>query len=171
MSRALSAHLSSSTSGTTTEPWHLVQIGTLRLTDGPSTSWDGYTWVSYDGLSVDDHGSDGSGRQQGRITLPNHDGAISGLVFAGGADDVPCLVWQVYGPGPHAAGDSVLLVDGVINDVHQAGAWVEMSYVSLGADARQLPRLRIAPPTFNHVPADGTVLEWGGMRITVEGGQ
>jgi hypothetical protein len=170
MSRSLSAHLDTATTATTTEPWHLVQIGTLRLTDGPTTTWGGYTWLGYAGVSVDGQGSDGTGQHRGIVTLPNHDGAIGGMVLAGGADDVVCGIWQVYGPGPHAASDAALLVDGVVDDARLVGEWAELSYVSLGADARQLPRLRIAPPTFNHLLPEGTVLEWGGMQITVEGG-
>lgn len=170
MGRSLSLHLDTATQALTTEPWHLVQLDTLRLTDGPTTTWAGETWLGYDGLQVDGQGQDGSGHVAGTIRLPNHDGAISGLVFAGQADDDVCRVWQVYGPGPHGINDAALLADGVIDDARLDGTWAELRYVAVGADARQLPRLRIAPPTFNHLPADGAVIEWAGMRITLEGG-
>lgn len=170
MSRSLNTHLDTATSAVTTEPWHLVELGDLRLTDGPATTWDSQAWTSI-GLNIQGQDADGSGTLAGTLSIANHDGAVTGLVLAGGADDVPVRIWQVYGDGPHALTDAALLVDGVADDVVLQGPSAQVRYVSVSADARQLPRVRIAAPLFRNLPPDGTVLEWAGDRITVEGGQ
>ena len=166
---ALNAHLAASIALATTEPWHLVQAGDLRLTDGPTTTWAGSTWLAYPGLVVEGEGMDGSGQSSGVVRLPNHDGAISGLVFAGGATDIPLRVWTVYGDGPHALTDAVLLTDGLLDGASIVGVNAELEYTGIGGDARLLPRLRVSPPTFNFLPAEGTVLRWADTEITLEG--
>lgn len=166
--RALSAHLAQASAAPTTEPWYLVAIGTVRLTDGPSTQWQGTTWQRVAGLEVFGLISTPTGFGAARLRVPSHNGLGTGLLLAAGGDDSPVAIYQVYGPGPHGADDAVLIAAGVLDGGVAEGEWAEFAVVPADADARELPRLIVAPPVFNSLPAPGTRIEWAGDVLVLE---
>lgn len=170
MSRTLSTHVAGAVAAPVTEPWHLVQVGALRLTDGPTTLWQGHWWQSLPGLEVAGIRADGSGLTRATLRIPNHGGLGAGLLFAAGGEDTPVTVWQVYGPGPHADTDAEILAEAVLDGGEAEGEWAEIALASADADSREMPRWRVAPPVFNHLPPAGTRIEWAGEVLILEPG-
>ncbi|AUN95870.1 hypothetical protein [Pseudazoarcus pumilus] len=170
MSRTLSTATAAGTSTATTEPWWLVELDTLRLTDGPTTTWDGLAFQSLPGLEVTGLTIDASGFARGTLRLPDHNGTGTGLLLAAGDEDLPVRIWQVTGAGPHAPEDPVLIAECVLDGGTSDDGWAELALAPADADNREQPRWRVAPPIFNHLPAAGTRIEWGGEVLILEPG-
>ena len=170
MSRTLSIVTAAGTSAAMTEPWWLVEIVALRLTDGPTTMWDGQTYQALPGLEVASLSIDAGGFARGTLRLPDHNGAGTGLLLSAGDDDVIVRLWQTTGPGPHAADDPVLIAECVLDGGTSDNGWADLALASADDDNREQPRWRVAPPVFNHLPPAGTRIEWGGEVLILEPG-
>ena len=168
MPRALSSHLSTSVAAISTQPRYLVELGTLRLTDGNTTTWNGHTWTSYPGMIVSFGEAGLSGQQSGSLVFPNHDLAISALVFSGDAADLPVSIWGVYGDGPHGVNDAALLATSFLDGASLVGNQAELQFGGASADGQTFPKLRVLPPTFKYLLPAGTEIWVGGIVIRIE---
>lgn len=79
-----------------------------------------------------------------------------------------CKIWLL----PIAADGSqearILLLDGVLTAAAIVGAALEIEVSHRALLRRWSPRVRIAPPICNHLPAPGTQLRWQGDNYTLE---
>ena len=153
-----------------TRPIYLVELVmatvTYRLSTGPAVSWNGSTW-SQSGAQVDDLRAVSGGAQEGRISLPNHDNAASALVLSDGVAGRACRIWQLYGDGPYATNDAVLLFDGECDGADLTIERVSIDLTSSGRIRELSPRL-YWEHFCKHIPPAGTVISWGGEHYRLE---
>ncbi len=168
--RALSGPTAAALAGPITRPILLIELSLApvqRWSTGGPVTWDGYTW-SESGARVEELRELPGAAVEGRISAPNADGALGTLLLSQGATDVPCRIWALYGDGPYALGDAVLLFGGV-TDGAEHGLRVTLDLITAARRRLTAPRLRCAPPLCNHLPPSGTVVSWNGERYALEG--
>ncbi|WP_347278609.1 hypothetical protein [Plasticicumulans sp.] len=169
--RTLSGTTAAALAGPITRPLLLIELSlspVQRWSTGGAVTWNGYAW-SESGARVEDLSELPGAAVEGRISAPNADGALGALLLAQGATDLPCRIWALYGDGPYALGDAVLLFDGV-TDGAEHGLRVTIGLITAARRRLTAPRLRCAPPLCNRLPPAGTVLAWNGERYVLEGG-
>lgn len=160
----LSTATAAAVAAPSTAPRYLMLIEStpaLRLTNGATCTWGGHTWTA-SAFFVDSIEALPSGGTRGTLQFLNHDLAFGALVLTGAAD-LPVTIWAVYGDGPHAADDPVLELTGAIDEAEIVGVTrVRMTIEATASEYSHLPRHRVAPPVFNHLPPAGTTFTWGG---------
>ncbi len=169
--RDLSETTQAETEKAITSPFYLVEIVmatvTLRLSSSGETAWNGETWAQA-GVQVDDLRQVAGGEMEGSISLPNTDLAASALVLADGINDRPCRIRKLYGAGPHAPEDAVLLFDGVCDGAPSLSIQrISIEITTRGRINELSPRLRWEL-FCNHIPPAGTVIPWGGEHFRLE---
>jgi hypothetical protein len=152
---------------TLTEPTYLIELGfdpRLYFTNGKSETWNGHNWtegpISISGLSTD-----ATGALSMTVTMLNHDLTFGALVLGQGARDRSVRVW--IAPTDPAVEPPVMLADGMM-DGGTVGEKVSINVIGRSTYFGSSPRLICAPPLFNHLPADGTVLTWGSVTYKLE---
>lgn len=151
-----------SLSDTLTAPIYLVKLNfsiPFYLSSGPEVSWDGATWQE-EGIVVRRVEVDTLGRAAISLAISNLDRIMGQLVLGQPTKDRFVQVYAYYPSGSAGAIDPIFLVDGVI-DGASVGEVVSFRVISKSAWFGSTPRLICGPPTFNHLPPDGTILRWG----------
>lgn len=153
-----------------TRPRYLIELVmenvTYRWSSGSEATWNGQLWTQ-NGAQVDDLRAVAGGAQEGRISLPNHDNAASALVLSDGINGRACRIWQIYGDGPFATDDAVLLFEGVCDGAELAIERVSIDLTSAGRVNELSPRL-YWDMACTHIPPAGTVISWGGEHYRLE---
>lgn len=166
----LSSTTATEVAKSSTQPFYIVELlfsTPLRLSSGPTCSWNSQTWTA-NGVGVRDILQLDGGGQKAVIRLPNTDNSASALVMSDGIVDVGCNIWQLYGAGPYAVGDAVQIFSGVIDSVDEMTlSSVLMQAVSDSARREKSPRIY-----FDHIcrylPPAGRVLAWNGQYFKLE---
>lgn len=166
MARTLASELSTGIAAAVTAPGYLIALGTtpaLRYSTRGTLTYDGHTWVggaAVEGLSL------AAGGTPPRLVLPNADGALSALLLGDVLADVSAEIWAIYGDAPSAAEP---VFAGVVDGADDIGLLsCTLTLADEGAGASRLPNIVIGPPIFNHLPASGSVIAWGGTTYTLE---
>lgn len=120
----------------------------------------------YDGNTYNATGAEMKSIDSKRLsfTLPNFDRSISALAFAGQIQGNECVVYL------HYEGETQGRFVGLI-DAPECGGdynYVTISAVDTYAMVSRWPFERMRKPTFNHLPAPGTVISLGTTDITLE---
>lgn len=168
---ALSPSLDAKVSALDTEPGWLVRIdfpsGTVRLSSRGTLAWDGETWLGW-GVEIGGLRQDDNGDATGQLRLIDHDGTVGAAVFADEVRGAPVRIWKVYGGTP-AAEDAVLRFAGIADAPVSEGGRIQIALLGDQLRTRMLPRGTISPAAgCTHQTAPGTVITWGGDRITLE---
>ena len=101
------------------------------------------------------------------VSLLNAEFALSQLVLAQGATDIPCKVWQFYGDTA-AVDTTVLQFDGVIDGAPVIGQTVDFALYDDSDVAVTSPRMSITPRNgFNVLPAPGLRVQWGASTLVL----
>lgn len=156
-----------------TIPRHLIELtvgaAVYRWSTREDVTWSGETWIGV-GAQVEDLRTLVGGAMSGRISLPNHDNAMSALVLADGVAGRRVRIWQLYGMGPFTAEDAVLVFSGEADGAPDVGETrVSIEIVTEGRALQKAPRL-YWDMLFNHIPPAGTVISIGGEHFTLERG-
>jgi hypothetical protein len=169
--RTLAPTLQTQVSATVTKPGYLVEImfsTRCLFSSRGGLSWNGLYW-SPRGLSVTGLANAGSGGASGELRLANADLVMSALVLGEGIAGRAIRIWQFYGDEP-AAGDALLVFDGVGDEASVADDSVTIKLSPGTLRSLSAPRLRItAAAGFNHLTPPGTVILFGGGKITLKG--
>lgn len=169
--RTLSTYTTTEIAKAITRPIHLVELVTDATTYRWSSSGDvpyaSVTWTG-NGVSVEDLRNLAGGGQEGRISLPNIDGAAAALVLGTGIADRVLRIYELAGDGPYTAGDAALLFDGVCDAATSIDdERVTIDITSAARNMEQSPRI-LWNLFCNHMPAPGTVIPWAGERYALE---
>ena len=149
-----------------TRPVFLVRLDfspPVYLSSAARIQWGGYTWEPY-GVSVGRIALDSMGQADVAMRISNLDRTFGVLVLNQAPKDRTAKVYIHYPDGPI---DPLELVDGVM-DGARIGEYVDITVISRSTYYGMSPRVRCAPPTFNHMPPVGTVLRWGNTSIQLE---
>ena len=168
MSRSLSTNLNTETAKAVTTPIFLIKVGfsptPLRVSTRGSATALSQTWAQ-------------AGARIERVTpfeavvsFRNDDLSASALFLGTGVvEGLTMQVYQSYGAGPvYADADVVTLFDGVL-DVVQSVTVDEVTIIGRSHSEliTKIPRYRITELDFHHIPPTGTVITWGGEKITL----
>ena len=151
--RTLTSKTETALSQPVTAPRYLLEIGfstTLRYSTRESVTWDSQVWLN-SGVMVDS-----LSQNSAQISLANADNSAGAIVLGEGVRDKSIKIWALDGDSPYAAGDAVLLFDGVMSSVDGVGIRVAISCTTQKAATTFSPRHIIAPAVCNHLPAPGT---------------
>lgn len=155
-----------------TKPFYIMDLVltiTYRWSTLGSVLWNGQTYTP-NGLRVMEINDIPGGSKEGRFSLPNHDNAASALALGEDLNDKTCRIWKLYGDEPYAVDDAISVFDGVLDGSSSIKSnEVIFGFTSEGRLREMSPRIHIAPPLFNHLPARGTVLAWAGERFELRG--
>lgn len=144
--RTLSSNNQTEAAGQVTRPVWLVEIQFaifLRLSSREEITIDGDVFLASN-LDIDIAAK--------RLRLFNEALQWS-ATFLAGTSGVRVRIWKVWGESPFAAADLDLWFDGELGG-GTVGTTIEFRL--LDNRPRQCPRIYAAPPTFNHLPPDGT---------------
>jgi hypothetical protein len=96
--------------------------------------------------------------------LPNHDRSISALAFAGQIQGNDCAVYL------HYEGDTIGRFTGLLDAPECSGDYnaVTITVVDAYALVSRWPYERLRKPTFNHLPAPGTIINLGSTNLVLE---
>jgi len=168
MPRTLATGIAAALAGPITEPIYLIQLNfsvVLRYSTAGDRSWNGYSWIG-NGAALESWAQESGGRIRGRVSVPNADNSISAVVLGEGARGNTCCIWVADGTAV-ATDDPVQIFDGVM-DACDIGLRVGIDIVSDQYQRAFLPRVVVAPPTFNHLPARGSTITWAGETYELE---
>ena len=172
--RTLSIPTGNAVAATITQPGYFVRLGfdtIVRLSSRGTQSCDGQTWTGGRLGKISGLNWDGKGQQSCTFEIVNTDLAYSALVLNEGVADRTAEIWKFYGDNP-AAGDPVMVFDGVMDEANIAADKVTITAVGENTRTLYSPRRFIGPATgFNHLMPAGTKLSWGGQTITLERGR
>ena len=154
--RTLSTNNAAEVDKPVTRPIWLVQIGeSFRVSSrGPTVVGDDTFLAS--GLRVD--------LRSLQLQIVNKDLALSASFLAGTAG-VTVSIWRVYGEGPFVATDLDLMWRGELGPA-VVGPTIEARLRPF--PPKQTPRLEAAPPTFNHLPPDGTTFVSSSGTVVIQ---
>ncbi len=169
--RTLSVNLQAQTAAAVTRPGYLVEMmfsTRLLLSSRGGLTWNGLYW-SPRGLSVSGLSNSGSGGACGELRISNTDLLMSALVLGEGVSGRPIRIWQFYGDTP-AADEALLVFEGLGDEAAVADDAVAIKLSPGALRSLSAPRLRITPAAgFNHLTPPGTVILFGGGKITLKG--
>lgn len=171
MSRPVSGPTAAELEKPSTEPGYLIEIGlpggTLRHCSRGTVPWAGFVWIS---MSVRVEGIEGGG-QRGALSYFDHDAAMRTAVLNSGINDRPVKIWKFYGAAL-ASGDPVQIFAGVGDGAQMQQGRVSIGLARSGSRTLVTPRLRIGPGIgFNHLPPDGTIVNWAGRTLRLTRGR
>ena len=156
-----------------TRPFKLIYIGfstPLYISTGGTVSFDGQTWTKGT-ASVDSIDQGDAAMTNGSITLLNSDNSISAFVLSEGARDKACKIYEAYlDTSGLLAGTPELVFSGVMDGVNITPEHVRINIQSYSEAIVKAPRYFCGPPLMNHVPPDGTIVQWGNDKYTLERG-
>ena len=161
MPRSVSAPTLSAVAAVFTQPMYFLALHfspVLRYSTLGERNWSGYQWAGT-GAQIESL-SDDNGHMSGVISVPNADLSFGALVLSQGARGKACEIWAADASALDTA-DPVQIFSGYM-DAAEIGMRVTIEIVSDRWEAAFLPRVVCAPPIFNHLPASGTLLKWGG---------
>lgn len=147
--RPLSTNTATNAALTITRPVYLVQIDAatpIYLSSREAITLRGNAHVAA-GLQIDQQGA--------RIALFNGDQAYT-ATFLAGLSGVRVVVRMLYGSGPFDETDDDVVLEGELGSI-AIGEWITMQVRD--APAQKVPRLYVAPPVFNYLPPDGTLVQ------------
>ena len=165
--RTLTAHNTTETTNTITEPFYLVELGFTTpvylssLKDITLSSKD-YSASRKFTLSI---ASDKSGGQSGTILISDVDNLYSALLLSEGCAGKTITIYQAY--GTPTASDLVTLFDGIMDESHISDAQVSISIFSQYSTTN-FPNIYITQPDFNFLPPKGTIIQSGNTTITLD---
>jgi hypothetical protein len=169
MSRTVTAAVEARIVEPGTKPGYFIQIGfpsgiVRHCTRKQSETWNSLVWV---GAAVKVSGIEGSG-QHAQLEYFDADAAMRTLILADGINDRAVTIWKYYA-GALAAGDPVLVFEGVGDGAAIRQGKVSIGLARTGSRTLMSPRSRIGPATgFNHLPPEGTIVHWYGRAIRLE---
>jgi len=162
MPRVVGATIQAALPGPITEPGYLVYMGfpstPIRHSTRETLTYGGYDWTGSTGTSVKS-----VTELAATIELRNSDLSASALVLGNTLSDTPCEVYQLYN------GAAVLLFSGFLDGAEIGGRVVLTA--SAMSSARKIPNKYITYPTFNHLLAAGTELNWNMGKVIAEDGK
>lgn len=192
MARTLTQLLTDRTTAAYGEPRFLLAIGDLYLTDYDRVpiQWDSKDWLPAPGIDLRRATLAPDGTAGGSIMLPLDALPEATDVLAGDLDDLPVSVALVYPTdGTLYPRQTLLLQEGYVESgyylavfaaaghtilravvdeiVYRPPHWVELRLGSQSVQANMLPRVRITPPVFRHLPAPGEELVWADERLRI----
>lgn len=147
-----------------TAPFYMVQIDmaatTLRFSSRGDVTWNGSIWVEQS-LKVNGLGWDGTAMQTGSLDFQNVDNTFVAIVLSEGFADKRVRVWSADASAL-AAGDPVLIFDGVGDDADGDTKKLTLMLTSSGSRYQYALRSFIAPENgFTALPPDGMIVVWG----------
>ncbi|MFN2199977.1 MAG: hypothetical protein ACK2UO_02165 [Caldilineaceae bacterium] len=149
-----------------TAPQYLIEMGfeqPLYLTSGPDLTWDGHDWKAAP-IGVSGIDLDVTAQQNVSLEIANHDRVFGALVMSENAHGQPVKIWLTY---REPLFEPMLLADGQM-DGAVIGEFVRINVISRSTAYGTTPRIVCAPPLFNHLPAPGSIIELGTVKITIE---
>jgi len=160
--RALSSTMLASIAQTITDPVYLFKIDFdsqyVYATSREAITYDGNNYITQ-GAQIKSLDS-----QRLSFTLPNHDRSISALAFAGRIQGLECTVYLQYD------GETIGRFVGLLDAPQCSGDYnsVLLTVVDIYAVTVKWPNVRMRKPTFNFLPAPGTILDFGTTHLTLE---
>jgi len=155
-----------------TQPGYLIRISwpavtspvlpavTERFSTLTTMSWNGSSWGAAD-ITVSGISQDGAGSGTATLHIGNTDLAMSAMVLARGASDIPVDIWTVYSTTP-ALADPVQVFSGVTNGADISADQVILRMTSQNNNTLYSPRVFINKSSgFNFLQPAGTKIAWG----------
>lgn len=160
--RNLSAPMLASIAKTITDPVYLFKLDLgsqyVYATSREQISYGGDNYITQGArlASIDN--------QRVRFGLPNHDRSVSALAFAGQIQNNECEVFLYY------EGETVGRFLGRLDAPECSGDYNEVLFTAVGdyGVVSRWPYDRMRPPTFNHLPAPGTIIRLGASNLHLE---
>ena len=169
--RTLSSGLQTAQADAVTRPGYLIVLylptQTLYLSTVGDVTWNGQPFTGQ-AVTVQGLGGDAAANTRASLMFQNTDLSYAAMFF--GADDIRDRRVVIYGIDAAALGasDPVLLFDGVGNEsVMTNPPALSVSLVGSKIQTQYSPRRRIAPPLFNALQPDGTVIQVGQDTYTL----
>lgn len=152
MTRPISSTTDTEIAKTVTRPLFLVYLGfnvPVRLSSREQITYASVLW-SAASFTLQ------MGAGEWRLEVFNEALLLGQTVLTQGTSGRIARVYQLYGNGPYADDDGELLLDGEMGEAVIADGVVR---IALKRRAPQrTPRLFCVPPTFNHIPPEGTII-------------
>lgn len=150
MSRGLDTSQTAAASAVAVSPYYLVQLGfasVVYLSSRGDISWSSHSWLDAD---IDIKWSD-----YPTVTIFNEGGSLGATVLSNGTGGRSI---QIYAGFANDAGhpDPVMIFDG---EMGEATVGTNITIRCKRNPPITTPRFYTSPPTFNHVPRQGTVFE------------
>lgn len=158
------------TGKTVTQPFYLVYLGTeipMRYSSRGDVDFQNNTWAG-SGVQVVRIQDGEGGSRSAQIRFPNHDKALSAVVLNEGVVNKVCRIYQMYGHAPFLDTESMLIFDGIMDEVPEIGEYVSITALSESIFNQYSPRLVCGPPIMNHIPPPGTQITWDGEIYILE---
>lgn len=169
--RALAAQALVEIARAITRPRYLLRIDwttTLYLSTRGTVVYDGQTWTGGT-LTLERLAALPGAGLEGEISLTAADGTGAALALGGEISDVSFVLSMLYGDGPWAAGEAVVLAEGVLDGAEITATRVRFGLAAEGRRRAAGPRVYCSPPLMRHLPAPGSVLTWAGERYELVG--
>lgn len=141
-----------------TEPAYLIEIlddPAITWTTGAAVTWDSKDWVPA-GASVPSVNEGGA-----TIQLRNDNNSGSALVLNNTLRDLAVRIYLFYN------GDAEEVFRGYCSHSSVRKMFVTIECLPNRSQNALVPRRRVAPPTFNHLPKPGEVIRWSGEYYKV----
>ena len=171
MARTLSQLLANRTGAALSEPRWLLRLGPHRFCDADDDLvFDGETWAATPGLEVGRVVLSATGAPSGTVRLPVAALPAGVDAVSGDLDDLEVGIWLAYRPTSDHPGaiEGVRAVRGFVDRVtYRPPHWIEVALGAENVNAATLPRIRIAPPVFRHLPSPGEIV-WANDRLKIE---
>ncbi len=158
MTRTVSATVTSNTAKVITEPTWLLKLTfsvPIYLTTGKTVSFGGDTY-SRKGLKILSMAETSLS-----FSADNDDNALSAVLSGEGAADIPISLAYYY----ETAG--VVIWTGFLDGARIAKKVVQFRAGRVEAGAGVFPEKHFHRTQFPYLPNDGTVIQWGGVELTL----
>ena len=147
-----------------------LAAGTVYYTSAPDTlSWDTHPWVAV-GVDIERFDQDGNGIASVELKFPGYSNPVVTTIVQGLHRGKAASAYLAFVDADGAViADPELIIRGVCSggSVRDDGC---RTTITAGADSRytRAPRRLISAQTgFNHLPPDGSVIEWKGEKYTL----
>lgn len=160
--RSLSSSMLASIAKTVTDPVYLFKLDLtsqyIYASSRESISYGGDTYSTL-GARLDSIDN-----QRVRFSIPNYDRTISALAFAGQIQRNECVIYL------HYDGEVLGRFTGLLDAPDCSGDYNTVVFTALDAYGMvsRWPYERMQPPTFNHMPAVGTVVRLGSTSLNLQ---
>jgi len=142
--------------------------GTYLYTGNVTVEHDGNTWSAV-GAEIGSLTIEANGTQTITFNLYNSKfNTVSAVALAPkGLDGVECKIYY------YEKGNTFLYFDGFITDIGEIDSKdqrVPLTAQTIDYDSITMPRLILGPPVLNHIPPEGSVINWDGQEIILDSG-
>ena len=151
--------------GDVTAPGYLLELTlgstALRFSTRGQIQWNGQTWDR--DMIVENIREISGGGVLASAKLNDWDGDIAALMLA--ADPRGAVARLFVGNDDQF----ITRMDGELIEVEEIGPEISIAMSSAGRMLLETPRIRLGPPFFDYVTPAGTIIDWNGERIILEG--